>query len=181
MKALVLLLFGLACLQRTNADQWEAPSVRGAISDDGDTVLRVVPAQRGAKATALVYRRSSADDVFRLERSFDLVNRVAPVHIAVSRGGEWFVTVDEWGSAGYSNAVVLYDQEGRHVRTWTVEELMSGDEISKLRVSVSSRDWASSLTIVDGYDGSIAFIYPPRDPKRGAPTRIVTIPLVKKK
>ncbi|MFG6414553.1 hypothetical protein ACG02S_11670 [Roseateles sp. DC23W] len=128
-----------------SADSWSSPQTTAQASPSGQHVVRVLPgAPRGATATttatAIMYRLDAAGDYVR-QPSFQLLNPVAPVFVAVSDAGD-LVTLDDWHSVGVGNAVVVvYSPQGRVVRNLGLADIYAPQEIAKFSESVSSVWW----------------------------------------
>jgi hypothetical protein len=74
----------------------------------------------------------------------DLSNDVAPVDVLVSDNGKYVVTLDNWHKVGRGpNVVVIYGPQGKLVRQLALEDFLAREQVSKLRVSVSSTWWGS--------------------------------------
>jgi hypothetical protein len=91
----------------------------------------------------------------------DLDNEVSPGEVYVSDDGEYAVTLDNWGNAGYGNNVLaLYGRDGL-IRKYSLEEIFgqrwkSGAEYfrKKFRHTASSRWWRyNSIEFFDRSDG----------------------------
>jgi hypothetical protein len=143
-------LFVLAAVLGTaHADSWPPARPAGAVSGNGDLVLRVEPGDSlgdvygfaGAKkyATASLYRRDGEDRYTKI-RETQLLNPVAPVDFVLSDAGE-LVTFDNWHNLGVGKALVVYGADGTVTRSYTLAEIYSPKELSRLQPSVSSVEW----------------------------------------
>ena len=69
-----------------------------------------------------------------------------PYQALISQAGD-LITLNEHGSVGFRNAIVIYDQLGRATKAYELDELLPADEISmnentnKIPISTSSRWW----------------------------------------
>lgn len=157
--AMVLLLGGAAI-----ADSWPPPKVETYESTDGQWRLTTIP--RGIRSPLAFFedkvegrepagqsRRGSPEARGKLERvvgpgrrvtvwNIRLVNEVAPVRALVSDDGEHVVTFDNWHMVGRGeHVVVIYGDDGRLVRSLTLEEILPAFWIEALPQSVSSTHW----------------------------------------
>jgi hypothetical protein len=82
----------------------------------------------------------------KLKWQAPLVNERMPYQAVISPQGD-LVTLNEHGSVGYRNAVVIYRRDGRVTKAYALDELLPAKEISlnesegKIPVSTSSRWW----------------------------------------
>lgn len=75
---------------------------------------------------------------------FRLVNEVAPVSALVSDDGRRLVTFDNWHAMGYGDdVVVIYRSDGTLVRKFSLEELLTAEDVRELPRSISSRYWSA--------------------------------------
>jgi hypothetical protein len=58
----------------------------------------------------------------------------------VSMNGR-LVTLNEYGTLGYKNAVAIYSQTGALVKTYQLDELIPASDSGKIETSMSSRWW----------------------------------------
>jgi hypothetical protein len=83
----------------------------------------------------------------RVKWKAPLVNERMPYQALISQAGD-LVTLNEHGSVGYRNAVVIYDRDGHTVRAFALDDLLPPDEIStnentnKIAIPTSSRWWS---------------------------------------
>jgi len=140
MHAIVVLVCGvLAGGSTARADEWAEPSTKFVKSDSGRFRLIVTPVaeRRGGKITLY-------DDQVptRPKRLYDRrsVNKIAPVTILLTDGGQ-LITLDEWYSAGYKHALVIYDRKGRVVMDCGLEQLLLPAEMANVEQTESSRWW----------------------------------------
>jgi hypothetical protein len=82
----------------------------------------------------------------RLKWKAPLVNESMPYQALISQAGD-LITLNEHGSVGHRNAIVIYDQLGRATKAYKLDDLLPADEISlnentnKIPISMSSRWW----------------------------------------
>ena len=139
------LTWGLA-----SADDWPGPTTKTAISDDGETIVRMSPgasigdtfgfarAAKGKYASAQWFR--FRDDRFERYQTAVLVNPVAPIHMAIANDGT-LVTLDNWHNVGYGDVVVIYAPDGNVRRRYRLADLFTAAMIDKMTHSVSSIWW----------------------------------------
>jgi hypothetical protein len=138
--AIVALVCGvLAAGSAARADDWAAPTTKYLKSDSGRFRLVVTPGSAERAGKIALYDDQVATNPRRLydRRS---VNKVAPVTILLADGGQ-LITLDEWYTAGYAHALVIYDRKGRVVMDCRLEQLLLPAEMASVAQSVSSRWW----------------------------------------
>lgn len=147
-----------------NGDQWSLPEPRKYFSPNKTYCLEVIPkklesqlkyfedkvnnrenpgAAKGHESgpKGILYRANKGGSYRRI-RSFPLVNEVSPVDAIVSNTGNYFVTFDNWHSAGYgADAVVIYRSDGSLVRRLALEDFLTENDIDTLPTTISSRWW----------------------------------------
>src|SRR6266571_4169660 len=108
-----------------------------------------VEGQKDNRAKGAFYVRTS-DGSYSRKARFPLVNEVSPVEAVVSNDGKYFVTFDNWHSAGYGDDVVaIYHSDGSLVRKFGLEDLLTAGDIETLPHSVSSIWWGGNHYIND--------------------------------
>ncbi len=136
------------------ADQWMSPEPIGFHSRGFGYVAEIFPARSRQNAGdrplcyfyEVGYPGMDWQIDARLKWTAPLVNDRMPYQALISQQGD-LVTLNEHGSVGYRNAVVIYDKSGSLVRAYELEELLSPAEIStnenqgKIDISTSSRWW----------------------------------------
>lgn len=76
----------------------------------------------------------------KLKWKAPLVNDLMPYQAVVSMQGQ-LVTLNEYGTVGYKNAVAIYSQTGALVKTYPLDELIPASDSGKIETSMSSRWW----------------------------------------
>lgn len=144
----LVLFFGAA--NGAIADSWPGATVRAVLSENAQIVVRVIPgtsigdtygfagAPKGKFASAQWFR--FREDRYELYQTVQLVNPVAPIHIAVANDGT-VVTLDNWHNVGYGDVVVIYAPNGELRKRYRLEDLYSKAAIDKIQRSVSSIWW----------------------------------------
>ena len=91
--------------------------------------------------------REQPDHGYRLERTIDLPNPIAPVQVFVSNNGD-VVTLDNWHNEGYGAVLILYQWDGKTVRSYKLADLFSNKEIESFPMSMSSIWWHKGPTYI---------------------------------
>ena len=148
--ALAVLVMLFAGSNAAIADDWPGATVKAVVSENGETVVRVIPgasigdtygfagAPKGKFATAQWFR--FRDNHYELYQTVQLVNPVAPIHVAVANDGT-LITLDNWHNVGFGDVVVIYAPDGKLLKKYRLENLYSVAAIERLRRSVSSIWW----------------------------------------
>jgi hypothetical protein len=76
----------------------------------------------------------------KLKWKVPLANDLMPYQAVVSMHGR-LVTLNEYGTLGYKNAVAIYSQTGALVKTYQLDELIPASDSGKIETSMSSRWW----------------------------------------
>jgi hypothetical protein len=163
--AIAALLTALACMRVAFADSWPGPTLKAAMSESGDFIVRVAPgtsigdtygfasAPKGKFATAQWLRfREGRYEPFQ---STTLLNPVAPLQIAVANDGT-LVTLDNWHNVGYGEVVVIYGPDGKVRRKYGLRDLYaSSDVVDRIDRSVSSIWWRCVRTDLSPPRGNV--------------------------
>lgn len=148
--ALLASVMLLASLKAAIADSWPGATVKAVVSENGETVLRVTPgasigdtygfagAPKGKFATAQWFRLR--ENRYELYQTVQLLNPVAPIHIAVANDGT-VITLDNWHNVGFGDVVVIYAPDGKLRKKYRLENLYSAAAIEGIKRSVSSIWW----------------------------------------
>lgn len=164
----VLLGFG----QVAKADTWAPPETKVYVAADGSARLTVVPnlcdeavsgleeADQCAATTnhkvayGLLERRTDSQGWLMLWQG-RLTNEVAPAEVLVAPGGAYFVTLDNWYTAGTgNNVVVIYRTDGTIVRRMGLRDFLSRKHVDAMPKSVSSYLWNLS-NLISGDDSEL--------------------------
>lgn len=154
-----------ASICEVGADTWALPQKKKYYSPDKKYYLEVIPKElenqlkyfedkvagrqdpggvKGLKdnrARAALYVANGSKGYSR-QIEFPLVNEVSPVSAIVANSGKYFVTFDNWHSAGYGdNTVVIYRTDGTVLKKFSLEELLTKDDMWRLPRSASSIWW----------------------------------------
>jgi len=159
----------LICLSSASfADSWASAVIRGAVSPNGNIVVRIIPGnslgdvtgfageKKGEPARAVYYRLTEANNYTKYQ-AVKLLNPIAPVDFAVSDAGE-LVTLDNWHNMGIGQAIAVYDPSGGVRRSFALKDVYKPDEIKKFTRSVSSVWWrCNPPPVFDQDSSSLAF------------------------
>jgi hypothetical protein len=141
----VLVLASLSVPAR--ADDWPIAHPRGWYGQGFSRVVEVFPARSrqnpGDKPLAYAYDVGAPGATWKADAKLiwkaTLPNREAPYEALVSSDG-WLVTLDDWGTLGFDNALVIYDPAGKLVKALKLDGLVPADVADRDR-SISSRYW----------------------------------------
>ena len=168
-KLAVPLVISIALLAGSgaSADSWTLPSRQTFTSPSGRFEVDIYPKRLSSQLHYFddkVHGRSDAGGVTGLRENspravmysvnrlglrhrllgFRLVNEVAPVSALVSDDGRRLVTFDNWHGMGYGDdVVVIYRSDGTLVRKFSLEELLTAEDVRELPRSISSRYWSA--------------------------------------
>ena len=155
------------------ADEWVTPQIREVFSPDRQRFVRITPGEswgqtwgfKGAKIgrhAQAAFFPEQPDKGYRLERTIDMPNPVAPVEVFVSNAGD-LVTLDNWHNEGYGAVLVLYHWDGKLVKAYHLSDLFSKKEIDSFPVSESSIWWHKGPTYIrqDQKDFYMGYREPP--------------------
>ena len=144
---LVLLAF------RAQADSWGPAAVQARASTNGQLVVRIIPGTsmgdvvgfagepKGTHATAEWHRFNGTS--FDKVATATLLNPLAPVDLEVTNEGV-LVTIDNWHNLGYGAVVAIYTPDGVIAKQYTLSDLYSKSDLSRIQTSTSSIHWRCS-------------------------------------
>lgn len=147
------------------ADTWLPPTVKEYYSAERDVRFTVVPrglssplayfedlvdgrenagqAENGETIARGVLEERTGTDSWDKVWAGPLVNDVSPVSAMVAPSGRYVVTFDNWHSIGRGqHVVVIYDHQGRLIRSLELSDIIPPEWIRGLSHSVSSTSWA---------------------------------------
>jgi hypothetical protein len=145
-----LLVVFFTAINAAIADSWPSATVKAVVSENGQTVVRVIPggsigdtygfagSPKGKFASAQWFR--FRETRYELYQTQQLVNPVAPIHVAVANDGT-MITLDNWHNVGFGDVVAIYAPDGKLLKRYRLEDLYSAAAIGKIRRSVSSIWW----------------------------------------
>ena len=148
--SIAVLICLLAVSQWALADSWRSATPKAVVSEDGRIVVRVTPgtsigdtygfagAPKGQFASAPWFRYR--DKRYELYQTAQLLNPVAPIHVAVTNDGT-VVTLDNWHNVGFGDVVAIYAPDGKLRKKYSLRDLYSMTTIEKIDRSVSSIWW----------------------------------------
>jgi hypothetical protein len=128
------------------ADSWMLPSVKEYESEDKKIRLTVLPLVMRDRVIQSKCRIKLDRIINNLTWSAiwarNCVNDISPTNALVTNSGKYVVTFDNWYETGVgSNVVVIYNANGKLVRSFSLMDLMSQEKINQLPRSVSSIQW----------------------------------------
>ena len=149
----IVAVIAIAAIAEAGGDR----PVRQARSENGRFELRLRPG-RPSKAAAIPCRATlierNEDLRGRATRwEADFVNELAPLQASVRDDGRFVVTLDEYRYGGARHAVAIYDAEGKLAREFTLQELLSDDEMPHVKTEGESQVWLEDATC--GFDDAL--------------------------
>jgi hypothetical protein len=138
--AILLLVISQSAL---HADKWAAPTPRIYASPWGTHALKVLPDRGnfGGQADATLFTLDEKGDEKVIWKG-KLVNM--PHQVLLSNQGKYVATIDTYANLGFQHAIVLYNDKGKAVADYALEELLTKAELAeKVPQTASSRHWAS--------------------------------------
>lgn len=152
--SLVVFVLGLFCLlPAAYADSWLPPKPSVTYESlNGDARFIVTASGRtnslvGCRGALLV-----KNDGGQWHQLWDkpLQNRLSPVTAVVANGGWRIVTFDNYYSVGYgAEVIVFYNEAGDLIKKYSLEDLLSKEELDRVPRSVSSRWWRNRVRLDD--------------------------------
>jgi hypothetical protein len=149
----------------TSADSWGPPKLAMYLSSDSIYCFEVIPKDLDREYRERREKEKNRDDGsssydpsdnyctgtlsklgalrgYRRMWSIRLLNDVSPLHVLVSKSGNYVITFDNWASVGYGdNVVVIYGSNGEMIRKYALEDILDAAAIDRVPMSVSSRWW----------------------------------------
>lgn len=127
------------------------------ISHDGSAISRTEELFRqsagnpASNAIIHVYRLSDDKSHYELLRKIEHVHIYAPNLVVLTTNAEFVVTFDSSGQIGMGNeVVVVYDNSGKPIRKWTLEQILDASDLAQVPRTVSSRWWRTDVIVADG-------------------------------
>ncbi len=116
---------------------WDAPQPRYFTSSDGKFALKIVPGVTGSTGIMTTLEADGTEhEVWR--RVFDWV----PVDvIIVGRAQPYTAAFDVWGRVGAEHSLTLLNPAGQTIRDFSLEQLLSADDIATRVVSTECCRW----------------------------------------
>ena len=149
----------LLSMSNANADSWASAQPIAAVSDDTNWLVRVVPGESigdvygfageptGPYAEATLFQYDEVMKDYSEIRKFRTQNPVSPVEIFVTNEG-WLITLDNWHNFGIGNVLTVSNSNGKVVRTFTLADIFSAEDLEKLEMSMSSIWWRCGPAIL---------------------------------
>jgi hypothetical protein len=133
------------------ADTWEPPHPRVFAAEGGRYGLKVVEPRFLGSSTGILFALDP-DSKEKVIWSAKLVNVPHGVHVAPD--GKRVVTIDTYGKLGHDHSLVVYDEKGKVLADYKLEDLLTDLEIQyRVSRSVSSRHWTRQATFAFSPDG----------------------------
>lgn len=134
---LVVLLVTMATgwLSRALGDSWLVPKPRIFASEFGDYGLKMIPGEPNASATLFTLNEQGEEQT---AWQGPLVN--IPHRVYISDNGR-VVTVDTYARVGYEHALVVYDENGKVLADYRLEDLLTADEIKAHVLETAGSRW----------------------------------------
>ncbi len=130
----------------TTGDKWSAPEKTTIYSENKKFQFIIIP-----KGFSKGLGCSGADSCLGILFSVDLrkelwckplINEWSPVNAFVANSGKTVVTLDDWYTLGYGeNALVVYDSLGNVAKRYSLEALLTPQQIERAPHTVSSIWW----------------------------------------
>jgi hypothetical protein len=101
----------------------------------------------------------------KLKWAAPLVNETMPYQALISQAGD-LVTLNDHGSVGYRNAIVIYDQLGHATKAYQLDDLLPADEIQSEREHQQDSDFDIIAMVEPGCEvlflsGAVAILHRP--------------------
>lgn len=146
MKIIGLLVLLLA--SQGLADEWALPEPTGFHSPGFAYVAEIFPAKSrqnpGSKPLCYFYQVGYPGTRWEVKAKLlwkgVLVNQRMPYEAVVSPWGH-LITLNEHGSVGHDNAVVIYGVGGQLIKRYALEDLIPQEDMNQFPWSTSSRWW----------------------------------------
>ena len=145
----VLVALACCCLTATaNADDWAAARPRIFASENGWHGFKVLP----KNATGVLFSLDD-DGKEKVIWTKQLVN--FPHQAFVAGDGKGVVTIDTWADLGREHSLVVYNDKGKVVGDYRLEDLLSEQEIRDRTIAFSpNRYWNEDASFRFRYDGN---------------------------
>jgi hypothetical protein len=130
------------------ADDWPAPHPVSFHSRGFVYVAEIFPPQSRQNPSdkpvgyfyEMGYPGGAWDIAPTLKWTAEFINKEMPYEAVVSMDGR-LVTLNEWANVGFQNAVVVYDLNGKLVKSYDLDSLLPKEDMNKVEHSKSSRYW----------------------------------------
>ena len=116
---------------------WDAPQPRYFTSDDGHFALKIIPGATGSTGVMTTLEANGTErEIWR--RTFDWV----PVDVIIAgRTQPYAAAFDVWGRVGSEHSLTLLNPSGQIIRDFSIEQLLSADDIATRVVSTECCRW----------------------------------------
>ena len=150
-----VLLSALFCLTPiAHADSWRPPkpsvTYESAAQDARFIVTSTGRTSSFANCSGALYVKAAPASAAEWVKLWDkpLQNQLSPVTALVANKGWRVITFDNYYSVGYGDEVVVfYDEKGDLLKKYSLESLLSPEELGQVSRSVSSRWWRKTVAI----------------------------------
>ena len=131
------------------ADQWMPPHVEEYETKDKTIRLTVLPLVMKDRVVLSKCRlkldRMASRSKWSSIWERNCVNDISPTNALIANSGKYVVTFDNWYETGVgSNVIVIYNANGKLVRSFSLEDLMSQEKIKQLPTSYTSVHWGNN-------------------------------------
>lgn len=137
-------LVGIASIRLNSfADEWGLPEPTRYYSSNKIYCFEVIPKRlkEDNYCKGALYKIDEKGNYHQLW-IIRLSNEASPVSVIVSNNGSYIVTFDNWHSVGFGDdVVVIYGSDGRLIKKFGLEDIISDEEINRIPRSISSRWW----------------------------------------
>ena len=146
----ILFLLSLFCLlPAAHADSWlpPKPSVTyESLNGDARFIVTASPRSNALIACHGAALIKSNGSEWRQLWNKSLQNQLSPVTAVVANGGWRIVTFDNYYSVGFGDEVIVfYNETGDLIKKYSLEDLLSKEELDRVPRSVSSRWWRNRV------------------------------------
>jgi hypothetical protein len=102
------------------------------------------------KARISLYKFDPKENRYAYSRTIAHVGPTAPNLVLLTRNAEFVIAFDSSGQIGRGDRVVIvYNGEGKLLCQWSLEEILSKDDIKEVPKSTSSTWWRSDALVLD--------------------------------
>lgn len=126
------------------ADKWVDPMPRVFASQNGQFGLKCLEPRLLGESKGMLFtlQKDGSEKIVWMTKFPN-----TPHQILVSDNGRFVVTIDTWGVLGGDDSLVIYEERGKRVRNFRLEDLLTANEIKhNVKQTVSSRWWAEHAT-----------------------------------
>ena len=133
------------------AEESSLPSIMQFYSPNQKYSLEIIPKgidQRDSVCRCNYYISDSLGKR-QLKSSWALLNPIAPSAVLISNNGFYIITIDDWGTDGKGDrVVVIYDSIGTLTRKFSLIDLVPENEIQKMQIKGNKKIWHGDISII---------------------------------